>query len=62
MVQVFLVLLTAVTFVLMAADPRSADLTEAKSAWSDSVEAKNASTTNQTKTIGTVTAQDSEQI
>ncbi|MFM6905231.1 MAG: hypothetical protein ACKOUU_04105 [Acinetobacter tjernbergiae] len=62
MIQVFLVLLTAVTFVLMAADPRPTDLTKAKSAWSDSVEAKNASTTNQTKTIGTATAQDSEQI
>lgn len=33
MLQVFLVLLTAVTFVLMAADPRPTDLTEAKSAW-----------------------------
>jgi len=46
----------------MAADPRPTDLTEAKSAWSESVEAKNASMTNQTKTIGTATAQDSEQI
>ena len=62
MVQVFLVLLTAVTFVLMAADPRPTDLTEAKSAWNEKVEAKNASTINQTKTIGTATAQDSEQI
>ncbi|ENW94369.1 hypothetical protein F904_01295 [Acinetobacter dispersus] len=33
MLQVFLVLLTAVTFVLMAADPRPTDSTEAKSAW-----------------------------
>lgn len=39
MVQVFLVLLTAVTFVLMAADPRPADLTQAKSAWSEKAEA-----------------------
>ncbi|MFW1840771.1 hypothetical protein ACG9XS_19800 [Acinetobacter gyllenbergii] len=37
MLQVFLVLLTAVTFVLMAADPRPADSTEAKSAWSERV-------------------------
>ena len=33
MLQVFLVFLTAVTFVLMAADPRPTDSTEAKSAW-----------------------------
>ncbi|USA46499.1 hypothetical protein NDN11_17775 [Acinetobacter sp. C26M] len=33
MLQVFLVLLTAVTFVLMAADPRPTDSTEAESAW-----------------------------
>jgi len=33
MLQVFLVLLTAVTFVLMAADPRPTDSAEAKSAW-----------------------------
>ena len=38
MVQVFLVLLTAVTFVLMAADPRPTDLTQAKSAWNEKVE------------------------
>ncbi len=38
MLQVFLVLLTAVTFVLMAADPRPTDSTEAKSAWSERVE------------------------
>lgn len=37
MLQVFLVLLTAVTFVLMAADPRPADSTEAKLAWSERV-------------------------
>ncbi|EOR03477.1 hypothetical protein MMP65_11225 [Acinetobacter sp. ANC 3926] len=37
MLQVFLVLLTAVTFVLMAADPRPTDSTEAKSAWSERV-------------------------
>ena len=39
MVQVFLVLLTSVTFVLMAADPRPTDLTQAKSAWSEKAEA-----------------------
>ncbi|ENX44170.1 hypothetical protein [Acinetobacter sp. NIPH 2100] len=38
MLQVFLVLLTAVTFVLMAADPRPTDSTEAKSAWSEQIE------------------------
>jgi hypothetical protein len=38
MLQVFLVLLTAVTFVLMAADPRPTDSTEAKSAWGERVE------------------------
>ena len=35
MLQVFLVFLTAVTFVLMAADPRPTDSTEAKSAWTE---------------------------
>lgn len=37
MLQIFLVLLTAVTFVLMAADPRPANSTEAKSAWGERV-------------------------
>lgn len=44
MLQVFLVLLTAVTFVLMAADPRPTDSTEAKSAWSEQIKATQTST------------------
>ena len=36
--QVFLVFLTAVTFVLMAVDPRPTDSTEAKSAWTERAE------------------------
>lgn len=35
MLQVFLVFLTAVTFVLMAADPRPSDSTEARSVWTE---------------------------
>ncbi|ESK57244.1 ABZJ_00068 family colistin stress protein [Acinetobacter tjernbergiae] len=46
MVQVFLVLLTAVTFVLMAADPRPADSAEAKSAWTKKVETTSISTSD----------------
>ena len=50
MVQVFLVLLTAVTFVLMAADPRPTDSAEAKSAWTEKVETTNISTSDALKT------------
>ncbi|WAU73489.1 MULTISPECIES: hypothetical protein [unclassified Acinetobacter] len=50
MVQVFLVLLTAVTFVLMAADPRPTDSAEAKSAWTEKVETTNISTSDELKT------------
>ncbi|MBH2002054.1 MAG: hypothetical protein I8H98_07285 [Moraxellaceae bacterium] len=46
MVQVFLVLLTAVTFVLMAADPRPADSAEARSAWTKKVETTSISTSD----------------
>lgn len=35
MLQVFLIFLTAVTFILMAIDPRSSQSTEAKSAWQE---------------------------
>ncbi|WP_288403756.1 hypothetical protein [Acinetobacter modestus] len=50
MVQVFLVLLTAVTFVLMAADPRPTDSAEAKSAWTEKVETPKISTSDALKT------------
>ncbi|ENW98578.1 hypothetical protein F900_03179 [Acinetobacter modestus] len=50
MVQVFLVLLTAVTFVLMAADPRPTDSAEAKSAWTEKVETTKNSTSDALKT------------
>ena len=50
MVQVFLVLLTAVTFVLMAADPRPTDSAEAKSAWTEKVETTKISISDALKT------------
>ena len=52
MVQIFLVFLTAVTFVLMTVDPRSTDSTQAKSAWNEKVEVSNdASTQKKTKDV-----------
>nr|WP_314367800.1 hypothetical protein [uncultured Acinetobacter sp.] len=50
MVQVFLILLTAVTFVLMAADPRPTDSAAAKSAWTEKVEMTKISTSDALKT------------
>ena len=38
MLQVFLVFLSAVTFVLMATDPRPTDSTQAKSAWTEQLQ------------------------
>ncbi|NAR53182.1 ABZJ_00068 family colistin stress protein [Acinetobacter haemolyticus] len=63
MLQVFLVLLTAVTFILMAVDPQPADLTEAQSAWTEQSKASDhlkpdASFTKQS----TMNKNDSEQI
>ena len=64
MLQVFLVFLTAVTFVLMAADPRPTDSTEAKSAWtkqlktSETLKVADASAKDKT----TVEEDDSEQV
>ena len=52
MVQVFLIFLTAVTFVLMAVDPRSTDSTQAKSAWNEKVEvSSDTSTQKKTKDV-----------
>lgn len=64
MLQVFLVFLTAVTFVLMAADPRPTDSTEAKSAWTEQLKtsetSKVADASAKDKT--TVEEDDSEQV
>ena len=64
MLQVFLVFLTAVTFVLMAADPRPTDSTEAKSAWTKQLKTsetpKVADDSAKDKT--TVEEEDSEQV
>ena len=64
MLQVFLVFLTAVTFVLMAADPRPTDSTEAKSAWNEQLKtsetSKVADASAKDKT--TVEEDDSEQV
>lgn len=52
MVQVFLVFLTAVTFVLMAVDPRPTDSIQAKSAWNEKVEvSRDTSTQKETKDV-----------
>lgn len=45
MLQIFLVFLTTVTFVLMAADPRPADSTEAKSVWNEPAKGSEIQTT-----------------
>lgn len=50
MLQVFLVLLTAVTFILMATDPRPTDSAEAKSAWTQKVETTKISTSDRIQT------------
>ena len=64
MLQVFLVFLTAVTFVLMAADPRPTDSTQAKSAWTEQLKTsetpKVADASAKYKT--TVEEDDSEQV
>lgn len=64
MLQVFLVFLTAVTFVLMAADPRPTDSTQAKSAWTEQLKtsetSKVADASAKDKT--TVEEDDSEQV
>ena len=52
MVQIFLVFLTAVTFVLMAVDPRSTDSTQAKSKKKKKVEvSSDTSTQKETKDV-----------
>ena len=64
MLQVFLVFLSAVTFVLMATDPRPTDSTQAKSAWtkqlkiSETPKVADASAKDKT----TVEEDDSEQV
>ena len=64
MLQVFLVFLTAVTFVLMATDPRPTDSTQAKSAWTEQLKtsetSKVADASAKDKT--TVEEDDSEQV
>ena len=64
MLQVFLVFLTAVTLVLMAADPRPTDSTQAKSAWTEQLKtsetSKVADASAKDKT--TVEEDDSEQV
>ncbi len=64
MLQVFLVFLSAVTFVLMATDPRPTDSTEAKSAWTKQLKtsetSKVADASAKDKT--TVEEDDSEQV
>jgi ABC-type phosphate/phosphonate transport system substrate-binding protein len=54
MVQVFLILLTAVTFVLMAADPRPTDSAEAKSAWTEKVKTPIVSQVNKAGVAGEI--------
>ena len=64
MLQVFLVFLSAVTFVLMATDPRPTDSTQAKSAWTKQLKtsetSKVADASAKDKT--TVEEDDSEQV
>ncbi|WP_087544431.1 hypothetical protein [Acinetobacter sp. WCHA29] len=64
MLQVFLVFLSAVTFVLMATDPRPTDSTQAKSAWTKQLKtsetSKVADASAKDKT--TVEEEDSEQV
>ena len=64
MLQVFLVFLSAVTFVLMATDPRPTDSTQAKSAWTEQLQtsetSKVADASAKDKT--TVEEDDSEQV
>ncbi len=64
MLQVFLVFLSAVTFVLMATDPRPTDSTQAKSAWTEQLKtsetSKVADASAKDKT--TVEEDDSEQV
>ena len=64
MLQVFLVFLTAVTFVLMAADPRPTDSTEAKSAWTKQLKTSETSKVADAaaKDKTTVEEDDSEQV
>ena len=64
MLQVFLVFLTAVTFVLMAADPRPTDSTEAKSAWTKQLKTSDTSMVADAsaKDKTTVVEDDSEQV
>ena len=64
MLQVFLVFLSAVTFVLMATDPRPTDSTQSKSAWTEQLKtsktSKVADASAKEKT--TVEEDDSEQV
>lgn len=63
MLQIFLVFLTAVTFVLMAVDPRPNDVAESKSAWTEQTKASDHSKPDASFTEQlTMNKNDSEQV
>ncbi|WP_171502761.1 hypothetical protein [Acinetobacter haemolyticus] len=63
MLQIFLVFLTAVTFVLMAVDPRPNDVAESKLAWTEQSKASDLSKPDASFTEqSTMNKNDSEQI
>lgn len=63
MLQIFLVFLTAVTFVLMAVDPRPNDVAESKSAWTEQSKASDNSKPDASFTEQlTMNKNDSEQV
>ncbi|ATZ68848.1 ABZJ_00068 family colistin stress protein [Acinetobacter haemolyticus] len=62
MLQIFLVFLTAVTFVLMAVDPRPNDVAESKSAWTEQSKASDHLKPDASFKQSTMNKNDSEQI